>query len=273
ALVAAPITPLAYHALSGGPTKVSISAPIAAADPTHTATVDAPSVAAAPATSYTVLIDGKIKYPGAGVPGQKLRNQKNSDGHIHAMLIVDANPIDLNPTGFTDSWIMANNGTQQIGYGKTADGVEHALLWLGNAQSAVDLNPNGFTSSQGWGVSDTQAVGSGTTPVGANHALLWTGAASSCVDLNPPGFVQSWAIATNGSEQVGLGMTAVNPMPHALVWNGTAKSAVDLQQFLPAGYTMSKALVITDTGEIIGIATDGSYRQHNVEWIPTGGGQ
>ena len=191
ALIAVPITPLAYHVLSSGPTKVSSAAPIAVADPTHTATVDAAECYRRPATSYTVLIDGRFKYPGASSPGQKLSNQKNSDGHIHAMLIIDSNPIDLNPAGFTDSWIMANNGTQQIGYGKTVDGVEHALLWLGNAQSAVDLNPNGFTSSQGWAVADTQAVGSGITPGGANHALLWTGAASSCVDLNPPGFVQS----------------------------------------------------------------------------------
>jgi RNA polymerase sigma factor (sigma-70 family) len=267
ATFAAPAVPLTYYALSGGPHPI----PSAVADATSQTTTDAPAIRAQAVVNYAVLIDKKFQYPRTNSDDdQKISSEKTADGHTHALLIAYGNPIDLNPNGFTDSWVQSIDGTRQIGYGKTTSGVLHALLWSSSPEGVIDLNPSGFTSSQAWGISGDQQVGSGTTAQGANHAMLWNNTAANFIDLNPPGFAQSWAIATNGTQQVGLGMTSVNPMPHALLWNGAAKSFVDLQQFLPEGYTMSKAYTITDTGEIIGIADDSSYRQHNVEWIPQG---
>jgi len=68
-----------------------------------------------------------------------------------------ANSVDLNPNGFTDSWAMGTNGSQQVGYAGN-DG----MLWTGTATSAVDLNPSGSNESQALGTSGTQQVGYGS---------------------------------------------------------------------------------------------------------------
>lgn len=76
----------------------------------------------------------------------------------------------------------------------------HALLWRGDASSAVFLHPRGFERSEAHDASSGQQVGwgipnGGRYPEGPIHGLLWRGSASNVVDLHvfPPGFAHSYA--------------------------------------------------------------------------------
>jgi hypothetical protein len=80
--------------------------------------------------------------------------------------------IDLNPSGFSNSYAYGTNGTQQVGRG---DG--HALLWSGSADSFIDLHqflPTGFASSGARGIDSCgNIVGYATDNLGYDHAILW----------------------------------------------------------------------------------------------------
>ena len=143
-------------------------------------------------------------------------------------------PVNLNPSGFTESQAFATDGVNQVGGGPN-DGVAnkpHALLWSGTAASAVDLNPSGDAYSFAYGVYGNQQVGTAAvTSSGATNAYLWTGTAASAVNLNPtnlPNITASTAYATDGAQQVGQGNH------DAMLWTGTASSAVDLT---PPGFS------------------------------------
>jgi hypothetical protein len=169
--------------------------------------------------------------------------------------------IDLNPSGFSQSYARGTNGTQQVGCGYGSAG-KHALLWNGSADNFIDLNPSGFHNSYAYGISGTQQVG-----MGDYHALLWSGTAASYVDLNPSGFTWSWANGTSGTQQVGYGWgPATGKANHALLWNGSADSYIDLHQFLPVGFGNSYATAIDGYGNIIGYARDSSGNAHAILW-------
>src|SRR5207253_927827 len=106
----------------------------------------------------------------------------------------------LHPAGCNGSLAYAAKGGRQVGEGDSTatGGATHALLWSGNAGSAIDLNPTnltGFLYSHALGLGGAQQVGYGVrTGASGNHALLWTGTADSAVDLDPTnlsGFVGS----------------------------------------------------------------------------------
>lgn len=192
-------------------------------------------------------------------------------GNQHALLWSGSaeSVVDLN-SGFT-SYARGTNGTQQVGYGSSYLGSStHALLWNGTSSSVVDLNPSGFLYSLAYGISGTQQVGfgSGSSTGNKEHALLWSGSAESAIDLNPMGFDSSDAEDTNGVQQVGCGQVPGNVYDyHALLWSGSAASAVDLGQFLPNGFTSSRAYSIDTQGNIAGSAViSGIY--HAILWQP-----
>jgi len=191
--------------------------------------------------------------------------------------------IDLNPSGFSESWAYGISGGQQVGQGYVApaSGMNmHALLWSGTPESCVDLHPSGFQGSVAYGVSGGQQVGFGYVGyVGGYmiyHALLWSGTAQSCVDLNPTGFIQSEARGVSAGQQVGWGWgSATGGSEHALLWSGTAESCVDLHTFLAlAGCNSSIANGIDSSGNIVGTVyytggapSLGDYWQA-VMWVP-----
>jgi hypothetical protein len=168
--------------------------------------------------------------------------------------------MDLNPSGFTQSFGERTSGSRQVGNGSgpATGNNTHALLWSGTASSVVDLNPSGFTSSGALGISGSQQVGNGSGSATGNndHALLWSGTASSAVDLNPSGFTMSVASGLSGSQEVGYGSgSASGNNTHALLWSGTASSAVDLGSLLSSDYsTWSVAEGIDANGNIFGYA-------------------
>ena len=57
-------------------------------------------------------------------------------------VVVSYIAVDLNPSGFTESFADDISGTQQVGEGSgsATGGNGHALLWNGSAASYVDLD-------------------------------------------------------------------------------------------------------------------------------------
>ena len=203
--------------------------------------------------------------PGSGLPHAVLWNSSGSS-------VVDLNPTSL---GFNTTFAMATNGIHQVGYGfGSATGspnIPHALLWSGTAASAVDLNPTdrpGFYS-RAVGVGGNQQVGIGGDTPSGQLALLWTGTPQSMVILNPPGFTSASVNATNGVQQVGRGGgPTTHNAGHALLWSGTPDSVFDLHTVLPSRFVNSQATTIDAAGDVFGLATDATLREHVIEWIP-----
>ena len=120
------------------------------------------------------------------------RGAGGTTGHYEHALLWNgsaATVVDLNPTGFIDSYAREIAGNVQVGFGRitAADYTQHALMWIGSAESVVDLNPTGFQYSIAEGVAGSAQVGygSGTATGFDAHALLWNGTADSVVDLHP----------------------------------------------------------------------------------------
>src|SRR5581483_2667551 len=135
-----------------------------------------------------------------------------------------------NLLGITDSSANATNGRQQVGQGNPVfsgirSGYPHALLWSGDADSAVDLQPAGFERSQALGLNDAHQVGYADPGTGA-HAMVWSGTAASAVDLQPflpARFTGSIAYTIDaagdifGTAQSASGDYAVEWLPHPVL--------------------------------------------------------
>jgi hypothetical protein len=152
-----------------------------------------------------------------------------------------ASVVDLTPQGATDAYANATDGTHQGGVA-SFNQVWHAGIWSGSAQSFLDLNPPTSGASWLYGIGPGQQVGyiqAGTLI----HAAIWSGTASSVLDVDPGLLTggESTLFATTGSIQVGESDVPGGVFAHAGIWFGTASSFVDLHQFLPAGYSSSRA--------------------------------
>jgi hypothetical protein len=200
-----------------------------------------------------------------------------------------ASGVDLNPSGFTNSYATGVGGGQEVGAadGSATGGNDHAIFWTGTAGSAVDLNPPGISPNAGLSYSSSQAVfTNGVQQVGYagdssgvfNDAMLWNGTAASAVDLAPPITMGYWpyseALATNGTIQVGFAQLNI-PEPHvfvnhAMMWFGTADSAIDLDHLLPQNdtWTYSVAESVDANGNVFGYAIDSSQSYYAIEWSP-----
>lgn len=114
--------------------------------------------------------------------------------------------VDLHPNGYTASEANATNGFKQAGYGYIFDPVtlvshSHALVWSGDAASAIDLNqylPDGFTDAAATGIdADGRVVGwagRGSSDPANVHAMMWVPVASgaafaSTLSLDRPSIV------------------------------------------------------------------------------------
>ena len=134
--------------------------------------------------------------------------------------------VDLNPSGFTESYANGTSGTLQVGggYGTATGGDSHALLWSGMAGGTVDLNPSGFTDRMPAAPAAHNRLAPRWPSAMATHARFSLERhGSRAVDLNPSEFAGSWANGTNGTQQVGHGQgTTTDGFDHALLWSGTA---------------------------------------------------
>lgn len=179
----------------------------------------------------------------------------------------DGSTTDVNPAGFTASYLKATDGVQQVGYALGSSDYYQAMLWSGTAASAVNLNPAGFLGSIAYGIDGNQQVGGGTMGGSGSNALLWSGTAASAVDLNPAGFTNSTAVGISGNQQVGYGYSSsMQNKDHALLWSGTAASVVDLN---PTGFTTSQAFG-TAGNQQVGVGQDDSTGEyHALLWTGT----
>ena len=164
--------------------------------------------------------------------------------------------IQLHPGGASRSWAIGVGDGQQAGFA-TVDGVDHACVWEGTAQSWVDLSPAGADRSQARMAGSGQQVGS-TIVNGLRRGSLWSGTAGSWVDLTPywAGATESGTGGLGGGEQAGS--ASVDGVRRAGVWRGTAASWVGLHPFgaTSSGITASvrigssaafRALILIDT--------------------------
>ena len=179
--------------------------------------------------------------------------------------------VDLNPRGYTSSEAFTVAKGFVGGYA-VENGVAHAYLWQAGVKAGRDMHPGGYYSNSSIvGVDGAVAVGTASTEYGT-HAYLWNNIAANIgVDLHTRQFAETAAVAAGAGKQVGWGEFAATATSiakyHALVWKGSAGSCVDLHTFLPAGFVASKAIAITPTGSILGIAEDAGGRMHTVLWI------
>lgn len=119
---------------------------------------------------------------------------------------LDATPVDLAPEGMPASEVCAMDGDMQIGYAFRKL-VAHAVVWRGNAGSALALTPKGFAESRAFSGAHGYQVGMvrkrSTTRSGASacddRAVIWQGAPDCWVDLNallpePFNASNAWAV-------------------------------------------------------------------------------
>lgn len=162
---------------------------------------------------------------------------------------------DLTPSGYYNGRAYGAGGTQQVGYARD-EGLHHAMLWNGSAESYVDLHTGELNESMATGICGTQQVGFGhNLGSPAYHAYLWNGSVESWVNLHPSSFLSSCATGTNGTQQVGFagsfmtdgGINILNPMTEALLWNGSAEDYINLH---PDGYSYSLAMGISGSQQV-----------------------
>ncbi len=175
----------------------------------------------------------------------------HGDNFSHAFLWTSsANPIDLNPAGFTNSYIWAANGTHQVGYAaNNRTGLGHGYLWSGTAASGIDLTPAGYSLAAVYESSDSRQVGSvaGTPNNFVDHAATWSGSAASFVDINPANFTTSKALNLDATHEIGSGSGPLTGnAEHALFWTDGG-AAVDLH---PAGFASSEGQAVRDGREV-----------------------
>jgi hypothetical protein len=254
-------------------TIISATAFVAAASAAHAANYIA--IDLTPPTFSSAEIASVVKTPFmyenpyvAGAPRLLGSGMRADDQAAHALLWTgsDNHAVDLNPTGFSWSVILAgdaNIGHLVGGGGGAGQDSERplALLWDSNAPyKLTNMTPAGFTWAQVYDLDAAGQVGWGV-PANGNqpHALMWNDTAASVQDLNPQGSVGSGAYAIAGVDVVGMYIPTASQWDqrHATIWYGlfgratNGKHAMELN---PAGFVMSEADGIYESEEINDLA-------------------
>jgi probable HAF family extracellular repeat protein len=155
---------------------------------------------------------------------------------------------------------------QVVGYAKTPDGADHAVLWTTSANGRyriVDLGmlPGGIASIANGINASGQIIGYSNDADSFGHAFLWSptspGASSGTMTAlgGLPGEELASAYAINASGVV-VGEAAIGPDAHAFAWtptepNGSDGTMVDLGTL---GGAWSRANAINAAGDIVGVA-------------------
>ncbi|HEX7315080.1 MAG TPA: hypothetical protein VF297_14225 [Pyrinomonadaceae bacterium] len=184
--------------------------------------------------------------------------------------------VNLHPDGYTSSEANATNGFEQAGSGYIFDpvtlvGHSHALVWSGNAASAIDLNqylPDGFTDAAATGIdADGRVVGwagRGSSDPANVRAVMWVPVASeeafaSTLSLDRPSIVAGEAVrvtvklsrpAPQGGAVVNLSHTILSPTA------GTAASPLTVETppavTVPEGESAASFDVVTEVTTLDG---------------------
>jgi probable HAF family extracellular repeat protein len=135
----------------------------------------------------------------------------------------------------------------------------HAFVWQdGNMVDLGTLEPYGWGTSQAHSITDNGLVAgwSQTQPgdsfSGNQHAFVCTLSNRELFDI---GVDESWANSVNVFAELVGGYFTRNGEKRAMYWNPYV-GAVDLHVFVTAGGTMSEAAAISDSGLVVGFASD-----------------
>ena len=201
---------------------------------------------------------GFIELRANGISGSSQVGQgrlPKSPFGIHALLwdSTAANPVDLHPACFLNSYAYSVDGETQVGFGEinsqTPDRQLHALLWNGSADSVIDLHPPNFRNTYASAISGNMQVGFGSAADFGDHALIWHGTAASVIDRHPPGYTSSRIIGLSTKTQVGW--ATIGDASHAILWDsspgGGPRGFVDLH---PANFANSLAIDATRTKQV-----------------------
>jgi probable HAF family extracellular repeat protein len=130
--------------------------------------------------------------------------------------VVDLGPL---PGGDSAEALNVNKRGQIVGFGRTATGESHAILW--NNGEAIDLGTLGGSSSTAWGINDRGQIvgGAETATAGEFHAFLWQD--GQMIDLGGAAGIFNVARAINKRSEV-VGQALGPSLLGGLLWrNGT----------------------------------------------------
>ncbi len=192
----------------------------------------------------------------------------SAEGPTHAFLY-DGSLHDLGGLGGERAGANAINAAGAVaGYASTADGVDHAVLWVADTAkpgswTLIDLGMlPGDIGNVAQGVNDRgQVVGYRNDDNDLSLAFLWTPSApnASTGTLTAlgalPGETYASAYAINGSGVV-VGEAQTGDNAHAFVWqpgvpNGTTGVMTDIGTL---GGDWSRATDINSAGDVVGVA-------------------
>jgi uncharacterized repeat protein (TIGR03803 family) len=153
----------------------------------------------------------------------------------------NSTPVNLQPTGYLNSFAYGISSTNVVGYGTTSGGAQVALLWRGlSTNSVVNLStslPGGATNAVATSIDSSGNIGGYATIGGQTHAILWQPAVAPTITSSP----------INTSTTVGILYYA------KITANGTPSPSFSATN-APPGITMASSGTFTGTP-----TTSGTY--------------
>ena len=157
--------------------------------------------------------------------------------------------VELHPSSFDESEAVSVFDTFQAGWGKDAMGLEHALVWQGNAASMRSLNPPGYGNSRCVDMDSEGIVGYGKLGT-QDRATFW-----KRVPTHPNGFApldlgQFLPVGTGNSVASGITASGIiaghyqtNGVWRPVLWHPIHLTGLTLSRTRILGGTTAKATV------------------------------
>ena len=225
--------------------------------------------------SASLFPSGTIAY-GTNSSGEVVGQGMVTSSAFHVFLYTGGRMVDLGTLGGIQAGASAiNDAGEIVGSSVTAKGDAHAFLYVNGKMADLGVPSNAYSSNARAINGHGQIAGSITLNTNATHAALYSNGAWT--DLGAiSGAVSTQATGINIAGQiVGTAIFPVTsyhpykPGKHvAFVHNNSA--LVDLNTLIPAnsGFTITDAVGINDSGQIVCDATNTSGSTHVVLLTP-----
>ena len=158
------------------------------------------------------------------------------------------------PGGFFSGANGINASGQVVGSSETGSTI-HAFLYSNGAMTDLGTLP-GDTTSRAYGINASgQVVGYSENSDGTDHAFLYSNGTMTELELALLGGVWGQALGINDSGQV---VGEYGSSGHAFLYSNGVMS--DLNTLIPLGFgTLQCAEAINDSGQIVGVGSDGAF--------------